>query len=64
MNEHKQRMLDLQKHENKESESYPNLSFTSRDNLKGKRLFLKAQSALSNAMKGEKNLGAIFIRKK
>ena len=31
--------------------------------MKGKRLSLKAPSALSNAMKGEKSLGAIFIRK-
>ena len=32
--------------------------------FKGKRLSLKAPSALSNAMKEEKSLGAIFIRKK
>ena len=41
MNELEKIMLDLQKNENRESES-----------------------ALSNAVKGEKSLGAIFIRKK
>ena len=56
--------LDLQKNENKESESYPNVTFMSSDNFERKRLSLKAPSAVSYVMKGEKSLGAIFIRKK
>ena len=38
MNELKQMMLDLQKNENKESESYPNVSFMPMDNFEGMTL--------------------------
>ena len=64
MNELKQMMLDLQKNETKESESYPNVSFMSMDNFEREKHRIKAPSALSNAMKGEKSIVAIFIRKK
>ena len=64
MNELKQMMLDLQKNETKESESYPNVSFMSTDNFEREKPLIKAPSALSNGMKGEKSLDAIFIRKK
>lgn len=64
MNELKQMMLDLQKNETKESESYPNVSFMSTDNFQREKHRIKEPSALSNAMKGEKSIGAIFIRKK
>ena len=64
MNELKQMMLDLQKNETKECESYPNVSFMSTDNFEREKHRIKAPSALSNAMKGEKSLGAIFIGKK
>ena len=64
MNELKQMMVDLQKNETKESESYPNVSFMSTDNFEREKPRIKAPSALSNAMKGEKSLGAILIRKK
>ena len=63
MNELKQMMLDLQKNETKESEAYLYVSFMSTDNFEKEKPLIKVPSALSNAMKGEKRLGAIFIRK-
>ena len=66
MNELKQMMLDLQKNETKESASYPNVSFMSTDNFEREKPLIKAPSALYQTQyeKGEKSLGAIFIRKK
>lgn len=63
MNELKQMMLDLQKNETKESESYLYVSFMFTDNFEKEKPLIKVPSALSNAMNGEKSLGAIFIRK-
>ena len=63
MNEPKQMMLDLQKNETKGSEFYPNVSFMSTDNFEREMPLVKARSALLNAMKGERCLGAIFIKK-
>ena len=57
-------MLDLQKNETKESEPYSYVSFMSTDNFEREKPLIKAPCVLSNAMKGEKSLGAIFIRKK
>ena len=64
MNELKQMMLDLHKNETKESESYPNVSFMSRDNFEREKPLIKAPSVLSKPMTGKKSLGAIFSRKK
>ena len=41
MNELKQMMLDLQKNETKESESYPNVSFMSTDNFEREKILSK-----------------------
>jgi len=49
MNKLKQMMLDLQKNGNKESESYPNVSFMSTDNLEREKNLLKVPAAPSNA---------------
>ena len=64
MNELKQMMLDLYKNETKESKSYPNVSFICTDNFEREKPLIKVPSALLNAMKREKSLGAIFIREK
>jgi len=60
MNELKQMMLKIQKEQNKESESYLNVSFMPTDHLKGTGL-QSASFVLRNATNGEKYLYAINL---
>ena len=64
MNELKQMMLDLQKNENKESESYPNVSFMPTDNFEREKTLTKSAICTIKRHERRKKLRPDIYQKK